>query len=565
MEYAMTTRRKFIGAGVATAGSYKKLHAIPSVPAETEAVANALREDGFDVDVKRDLSLEDWVQAESEFAKKLEPGDRAVVYFTGYGLQKNGGDWLVTTNYDPRENAPLSSTAYSTARLSQSLEDSHLKLAVIVLDAAREQSGLKAAGQSPGLARMDAGPGIIVVSSLPPGRTEPVSQEAKPGPFAEAFVETLQMAGVGLGQLLTVELPKALGKVAPERPAPVSLMQTKEEFLFRPASVENRDDAAAATRLYGTWQFGRAASTDPALPVGRLCNFTLSANRGKFGNAISGTCSGNESFWRVSGDQLHLIGVGGVVWTVLSRVSDDLWQGEFLLSPGTVHDLKRLPPGTGAISSGLSTNAFPLCLDLDFPSKALQIWRCHGLNNQLFTKTERGELTIYDRCVDHDAGGTASRELGTAACNGGASQKWEFQPNGHIVGNHGECLAVKDGKAGNGTRLVTVGCEDGNPAQTWRGWTRAETADCSREAELKSQGSTDAASLEFYNATTSSIRKLYWLDFSGKRQLYNTLPPGRSYGIGSFTGHSWAVTDVADQCVAIYTVTSRRESFVIQK
>ncbi|MBZ5622053.1 MAG: RICIN domain-containing protein [Acidobacteriia bacterium] len=73
--------------------------------------------------------------------------------------------------------------------------------------------------------------------------------------------------------------------------------------------------------------------------------------------------------------------------------------------------------------------------------------------------------------MDSDFGGTASRDLGIAACNGGASQKWEFQPNGHIVGSRGQCLAVKDGKAANGT-LVMMDYADGNAAQTWRGWKR---------------------------------------------------------------------------------------------
>ena len=77
---------------------------------------------------------------------------------------------------------------------------------------------------------------------------------------------------------------------------------------------------------------------------------------------------------------------------------------------------------------------------------------------------------IYDRCVDADFGGTDSRDLGIAACNGGPGQKWVFQPNGHIVGNRGQCMAVKDGKTANGTHLVTAECVDGNPAQPWRTW-----------------------------------------------------------------------------------------------
>ena len=92
----------------------------------------------------------------------------------------------------------------------------------------------------------------------------------------------------------------------------------------------------------------------------------------------------------------------------------------------------------------------------------------------------------------------------------------------------------------------------------------AEAADCAREAALKAMAGA-AASLTFENAAPSSARKVYELDGAGNRKFYTTLAPGGMYTANTSIGHSWVVTDGADQCVAIYTAGSRRETAVIQK
>ncbi|SPE30639.1 exported hypothetical protein [Candidatus Sulfopaludibacter sp. SbA6] len=451
-------------------GVYQNLAPIPSARAGADAVAGALTDIGFDVEIKRDFSLKAWLEAETEFANKLQPGDAALVYFTGYAVQKGGATWLVPANYNPRDSGPL----YSAARLSQSLEDRHLKLAVIVLDAASSQSALRAEGQAAGLAREDAGPGTILVYSLPPGRTEPVSDNPKPGVFAQAFVAALQVPDADAQHLFTIELPRAIKRFAPNRAEPISLVQTKEDFVLRAGSPEissDPDRAVAETKLYGIWQFGRATTVDPSQPVGPVCNFTLSPQHGQFGNVISGSCFASQAFWRLSGDRLHLVERGGVITTVMSRRSDDFWQGDDVLIPGVALYVKRLPPGTSALSTGLSSRDSPFCLDLDLGRRApVHLYSCHGASHQLFTRTERGELTIFDQCLDADVAVGDNPTLGIAACNGGASQKWNFRPDGRILGKNDQCLTVKDGKAANGKSLVMANCTDNNPAEIWRPW-----------------------------------------------------------------------------------------------
>jgi hypothetical protein len=329
-------------------GGYKSLPSIPSADADSTAVAEALRQDGFEVTLLQNSTLEQLQRAESDFTAKLQRGDVAVVYFTGYGFQRNGDIWLPAANFDPADTRPTAN-AYSVRRLRGELDEKQIRLAVIVLDAAREQPSLAGRAQSVGLARMTADGRTVLVYAIPPGRTEKVSEDSSPGPFAQGFAKAVRTAGTGVQQLLLADLPKAVAAVAFGRPAPVSLVETAEEFVFRPQPVIRPVEfvpPAAARQLSGTWEFGRAESTDPKQPVGPLCKFNLTENRGAFGNVIAGNCNAQEAFWRLEGDRFYLVGIRGMVTSVLFKTSQDEWKGPYLQPVGVVHYLKRAGPHT---------------------------------------------------------------------------------------------------------------------------------------------------------------------------------------------------------------------------
>ncbi len=338
---------------VAGNGVFKKLPGIPSAAADCTAVAEALRQDGFDVTVIENSTLEELQRAEGDFVAKLQAGDVAVVYFTGYGFQRNGDNWLPAANFDPADSRPTAN-AYSVRRLRGELDEKRVRLAVIVLDAAREQPALAGSAQSTGLARMTPDERTILVYSVPPGRTEKLPGDAGPGPFAQSFVKAVGEPGIGVQELLLRNLPKTITTLAAGRAAPLSLVETSEEFIFRTPAVRRPTEfapPAVAQKLAGAWEFSRAESADPRLPVGTLCTFNFTQNRGAFGYVISSSCNPNESFWRVDGERLYLVGSGGIVTSVLLKTSEDSWKGPFFVPEGTVHYLMRADAASLSVES----------------------------------------------------------------------------------------------------------------------------------------------------------------------------------------------------------------------
>jgi len=80
---------------------------------------------------------------------------------------------------------------------------------------------------------------------------------------------------------------------------------------------------------------------------------------------------------------------------------------------------------------------------------------------------------------------------------------------------------------------------------------------CSAESSLYSIDLTVATSIVFNNETSSPV-KLYWLDYSGQRQLWNPELAPNSYSSQiTFVTHPWVVTDLSDQCLAVYLPASQ--------
>ena len=61
-----------------------------------------------------------------------------------------------------------------------------------------------------------------------------------------------------------------------------------------------------------------------------------------------------------------------------------------------------------------------------------------------------------------------------------------------------------------------------------------------------------------FQNNTAGIRKVYWLDYKGERQLYRELKPGESCEIGTYLGHPWVVTDADGNALALYYPDGQR-------
>lgn len=74
---------------------------------------------------------------------------------------------------------------------------------------------------------------------------------------------------------------------------------------------------------------------------------------------------------------------------------------------------------------------------------------------------------------------------------------------------------------------------------------------CEEERGVKSAEGTKATKVTFVNEASARI-KVYWLDYSGKREFYADVNPGKSYVQDTYMTHPWVVTNVKGQCILMF-------------
>ena len=177
---------------------------LPNPQNDARLVAQTAMRAGFEVTQISDVVVVGFHQALKEFRSKADNSEVAMVYYAGHGIDNNGENWLIPTDAllsDPRD---LSQEAI---RLSEVLDTvAGAKLRVILLDACRNSpfadkwTSLRRDIQ-PGLRRVDAAEGSLVIFATEPGTT--ILDEGSGGNsyFAKAISDRLAEPGLSL-QLL---------------------------------------------------------------------------------------------------------------------------------------------------------------------------------------------------------------------------------------------------------------------------------------------------------------------------------------------------------------------------
>lgn len=72
-----------------------------------------------------------------------------------------------------------------------------------------------------------------------------------------------------------------------------------------------------------------------------------------------------------------------------------------------------------------------------------------------------------------------------------------------------------------------------------------------------------AAPIAFQN-NSAGIRKVYWLDTNGERQLYRELKLGESYELGTYLSHPWVVTDADGNALGLYYPDGQKRTVTLE-
>jgi hypothetical protein len=172
-------------------------------PVDAGIVERSLEKIGFSVTVKKDLDLDGFEQAISEFAETTRGADIALFYFAGHGfsIADNGRQENVlmatSANFSAKTPLALEGGGEQLEHIEQTIVG-HARATLIFVDACRNVPSLASRGfGSRGFAPIGADlEGAYVVLSTRAGQTAEDGAGARGSPFARAFASVLPTPGL---------------------------------------------------------------------------------------------------------------------------------------------------------------------------------------------------------------------------------------------------------------------------------------------------------------------------------------------------------------------------------
>jgi Caspase domain len=175
---------------------------------DAQALGDALRKLGFDVDLQLDLDNRSLSSALRSFGVRAADADVALVYFAGHGVQVDGTNYLIPADARLERVRDLLYEAIPLqlflGEISQARE-----IGIMLLDACRDNPFVDRLSESMGAARTSRiGQGLNRIDDTPSGtmvamatRANVVAEDGtgEHSPYAQALLTELQVPGLELG------------------------------------------------------------------------------------------------------------------------------------------------------------------------------------------------------------------------------------------------------------------------------------------------------------------------------------------------------------------------------
>jgi len=214
-------------------GSYRALQPVGTAARDAQLVAAALRELGFDVMETVDTDRNGLDGAVNGFLGTLRPGDAALFFYAGHGLQFEGENYLIPVDFDPAEDETLSARAYAVSRVAGLMARRGASPCILILDASRREPGLLRHASGEGLAApSDPRERLLISFSTVPNRSASDVPGRANGLFAEALVATIRKPGLSLSQVFS-EVQVAVNEASGGQQTPSTTSIIVKPFFFR--------------------------------------------------------------------------------------------------------------------------------------------------------------------------------------------------------------------------------------------------------------------------------------------------------------------------------------------
>lgn len=185
-------------------GAYRTMSALRNPPNDANLMSSKLSGLGFDVVRLIDGDKAAFAAALTEFGRKAQGADVALVYYAGHGVQVNGRNWLLPIDADIIASTDLPGQAIKANDLLEIMEISGARLKLVFFDACRNNPLPRSLsrGTSNGLARLEANAaGMMIAFATAPGDVA-LDGTGNNSPFTEALARLIDTPNLEVRHLM---------------------------------------------------------------------------------------------------------------------------------------------------------------------------------------------------------------------------------------------------------------------------------------------------------------------------------------------------------------------------
>ena len=185
--------------------AYSSLRAAPSALAEAHLISDALSGAGFSVTLFENVNNDNFFAHESEFLKKVRPGDICAFYYSGHASQiVDDDDYLLPVDFPPASDKAMEDRAFRLTRLIQDLDQKQASLKILIIEAPRRITTVIKGSSGIGLGMPDIRTSKGTLVALAAGASHFILPSQKPGDvglFTRAIVDRIPKPGLKLADL----------------------------------------------------------------------------------------------------------------------------------------------------------------------------------------------------------------------------------------------------------------------------------------------------------------------------------------------------------------------------
>jgi len=224
---------------------------------DVKELETALRKLKFDVTTIVDLEQRSMKVALREFGSKAKNAEVALFYYSGHGVQAGGKNYLIPIKANIAKEEDLEIDAVLADWVLTQMKDA--KVAIVILDACRDNPYIRKKGAAKGLARMSGYPDSMIAFSTDSDMTAPDN-----GQYAQILASEIVKPGAELVDVFR-ETRRRVAQQSNNKQQPTFEHKISERVYLAGQSAAQATEVARSVRPYFFWVTSGPKGLDGAI------------------------------------------------------------------------------------------------------------------------------------------------------------------------------------------------------------------------------------------------------------------------------------------------------------